>query len=133
MHKILNIYIGVFSDSYRHHITNNFKWLIEKESLKIIVIITTLILTIIILHIEPTKFLKAGMPEMIFYINTKILEELIIIEKICTKLIFSGCVSLNYDDYCKLKVASIANYKYNIIEIEKKDPKAKFKQLKNKK
>lgn len=133
IYKIFNVYIGVFSDSYRHHTTNNFKWLIEKESLEIIFIITTLIFTIIILHIGPTKFLEAGMPEIIFYTNAKILEELVIVEKICAKLIFSRCVSLNYGDHCKPKVASNANYKHNIIEMEKKNLKAKFKQLKNKK
>lgn len=89
MHKILHVYIEIFSNSYKHHITNNFEQLIEKKGLEIISIITTPILTIISMHIGPTRFLKAGVPEVVFNTDKKILKELVIVEEICAKLIFS--------------------------------------------
>lgn len=92
----------------------------EKNGLEIISIITTLILTTIGIHIKSTRFLEVGVSEMVFNTDRKILEELVIIEKICTKLIFGRCVSLDWDNYCKLKAACIANHKNNMIEAKKK-------------
>lgn len=70
---------------------------------------------------------------MIFDIDRKILERLVIIQKICAKLIIGRCVGLDWGNYCKLGAACIANYKYNIIEVEEENLKAKIKQVKNKK
>lgn len=76
MYKIFNVNIKVFSDSYKHHITNNFKQLIEKkEDLKIISIITTLIVIIININIRPIKFLEASRFELMFDTDKKILEK----------------------------------------------------------
>lgn len=95
-YRILNICIGVFFNSYKHYTTNNFERLIEeKEGLEITSIITTLILTTISIHIRLNEFLKASVPEMIFDIDKKILEGLVIIEEIRAKLIFSRCIGLD--------------------------------------
>lgn len=123
----------VSSNSYKYHTTNNFERLIEKEGMKITSIITTLILTTIGIHIGPTGFLQAGAPEVVFDTNRRILEGLVIIEKICAKLIFGRCVGLDWGDYHKLEAAHTANHEYNMIEAEKGDSKAKTKRLKNEK
>lgn len=46
-------------------------------------------------HIRPTRFFKTSMPEMMFETDRKILEKLVIIEKICIKLIFGRYISLD--------------------------------------
>lgn len=130
---MLNVCIRVFFDSYRHYTTNNFERLIEKKSLKIIYIITNSILITIGIHIRSTRFLEANVFKIMFDIDKKILEKLVIIEKICAKLIFGRCVGLNWGNYCKLKAICTANHKNNMIEAEEKNPKAKAKQFKNKK
>lgn len=93
-HKALNVCIRVFSDSYKYYMTNNFERLIEEEGSKITSIITTPILTTISIHIGLIGFVKAKAPEMVFDTNKKILEELVIIKKICGKQIFAKCVGL---------------------------------------
>lgn len=85
------------------------------------------------MHIRFTGFLKASTPEVVFDINKKTLKRLIIIEKICVKLIFDRCVGLDWVDYCKLEATYTTNYEHNMIEVEKEDLKAKAKQLRNKK
>lgn len=85
------------------------------------------------MHIRPSRFLKASMLEKVLDINKKILEELVIVKKICAKLIFGRCVSLDWGDHCKFKAACTLNHKNNMIEIKKKDLKAKFKPFKSKK
>lgn len=57
--------------------------------------------------------------------NKKILKILIFIKKIGAKLSFGRCISLNWDNYYKLKAAYIANQKNNIFEVEEKNLKAK--------
>lgn len=57
---------------------------------------------------------------------------MVIIEKICLKLIITKLVGLNRYDYYKLKFNYIAKHKNKIIKIENNDFKAKTKQLKNK-
>ena len=131
-YKVLNVCIKVSSNGYRYYITNDFERLIEQKGSEIISIIITPILTIIGMHIGPTGFLEVGMPEIVFDIDKKILEELVIIKEIFTKLIFGRCVGLNWDDHCKLETAYSANYEHNMIEAKEEDPKAKTKQFKNK-
>lgn len=92
----------------------------------------TMILTIIGIYIKLTGFLKASAFMIVFDIDKKILEKLVIIQNIYTELLFSKYISLYKSDYYKFEVVYTANYKNNIITIEKKDPKAKAKQLKNK-
>lgn len=58
-------------------------------------IITTPTIITISMYIRPTRFLEAGAPEVVFDTDGKILEELVIVERIYAKLIFSRCVSLN--------------------------------------
>lgn len=70
---------------------------------------------------------------MVFDKDEKILKELVIIKKICIKLLFGRSVSLNKSNHCELKTAYIVNHKYNIIKIKEENIKAKAKQLKNKK
>lgn len=95
MYKIFNACIEISSNSYKYYITNNFEQLIKKKSLKIIFIIITPILTTIDMHIRLTEFLKADVPKIMFDIDKKVLKKLVIIKKICAKLIFDKCVSLN--------------------------------------
>lgn len=133
MYQIFNVRIGVSFDSYRHHTTNNFERLIEKEGLEITSIIITPILTIIGMHIKQTRFLKPGAPEVVFDTDKRILDGLVIVEGIYAKLIFGRYLGLDWGDYCKLEAACTANHKYNMIEVEEGDPKTKTKQLKNKK
>lgn len=77
--------------------------------------------------------MEASTLKVVFNTNKMILEKLIIVEEICVKLIFSRCVGLNWGDYYGLKVTYTANHKYNMIEVEEKNPNTKAKQLKNKK
>lgn len=105
--------------------------MIEKEGSEITSIIITPILTAIGIYIEPTGFLKAGTPEVVFDTNRKILEGLVIIEEICAKLIFGRCIGLDWGDLYKLEAIYTANHKHNMIKTEKKDSKTKAKQLKN--
>ena len=66
-HKILNAYIGVASDGYKHHIINNSKKLLkEKDGLENTSVITTLILLRIGMHIGSTKFLDDGALDVVF-------------------------------------------------------------------
>lgn len=133
-HKIFYVRIGISSDSYKYHTTNNFEQLIEEEEgSEIMFIIITSILRIIDMHIRPIGFLKAVAPKVLFDTDGKILEGLVIVEEICAKLIFGRSVSLDLGDYCKFKAACTANREYNIIEAKKEHPKTKAKQLKNKK
>lgn len=85
------------------------------------------------IHIGPTGFLETGVPEVVFDTNRRILEGLVIIEKICTKLVFGRYISLDWDDYQELEATYTANYKYNMIKAKKENLKAKAKQLENKK
>ena len=94
-HNVLNVRIGVSSDSYKYHTTNNFKQLIEKKGSEITSIITIPILITIGIYIGPTEFLESGTPEVVFDIDKKILERLVIVEKICAKLIFGRYISLD--------------------------------------
>lgn len=89
IYKIFYIYSRISFNKYKYHTTNNFERLIEEESLKITFIIKTLILTIIGICIGPTRISEADAPEVIFDTDGKIQERLVIIEKICAKLIFS--------------------------------------------
>lgn len=84
-------------------------------------------MTTIGMHIKPIRFLKFGAPKVIFDIDGKILERLIIIEEIYTKLIFNRYISLNWGDYCKFEAAYTINYKNNMIEAKKKNFKTKAK------
>lgn len=105
----------------------------EKKSSKITSIITTPILKTIGIHIGSTGFLEADAPKVMFDIDGKILEELVIIEGICAKLIFGKCVGLDWDDHRKLEAACTTNHKNNMIEAKEEDLKTKIKRLKNKK
>lgn len=96
-------------------------------------IITTLFLTIIDMHIRQTRFLETIISEVVFYIDEKILEKLVIIEKMYAKIIFSRCIGLDKGDDYNIKATCIANHKDNMIEVEEENLKAKAKQLKNKK
>lgn len=80
-----------------------------------------------------TGYLETGALEVVFDTDGKILEQLIIVEEICAKLIFSQYVVLNWNDYCKFEAVCTANQKNNIIETEEEDSKIKAKQLKDKK
>lgn len=134
MYKILNLYIWLSSNSYRHYTTNNIKRLIEEQKvLGITYIITTLILTIIDIYTRLTGYLETGALEVVFDTDGKILEQLVIVEEICAKLIFSQYVVLDWNDYCKFEAVCTANQKNNIIETEEEDSKIKAKQLKDKK
>ena len=66
-HKILNACIGVASDGYKHHTTNNFEKLLkEKNGSKNTSVITTPILLRIGMHIGSTGFLDNGAPDVVF-------------------------------------------------------------------
>lgn len=91
------------------------------------------ILIIMSMDIRLTKFLKAGILKIVFNIDRKILERLVFIKKIYTKVIVNRYINLNWDYYYKFKAIYIFNYKNNMIKIEKKDLKTKANQLKNKK
>lgn len=133
-HKILNLCIRVSSNSYRYHTTSNFEQLIEKEeSSKIPSIITTPILITISIYIGPTEFLKGDPPKVLFDIEVKILEELVIVKEIWAKLIFGRYVGPDWGNHRKFEAVCTANYKDSMIEAEEKNPKAKAKQLKNEK
>lgn len=128
MHSIFDVRIRVFSNNCRHYTTNNFERLIEeKKSLKIISIIMTPIFKKIDIYIGLTGFLETIVPEVMFDTNGRILEGLVIIEEICTKLNFGRYISLDWRDHCKLEAVYTANHKDSIIELKKEDPKAKAK------
>ena len=66
-YKILNACIGVASDGYKHHTTNNFEKLLkEKDGSKNTSVITTPILVKIGMHIGSTEFLDNSAPDVIF-------------------------------------------------------------------
>lgn len=44
------------------------------------------------IHIGLTGFLEAAMPEVMFNLDGKILEGLVIVKKICAELIFGRCI-----------------------------------------
>lgn len=70
--------MGVASNGYKHHTTNNFKkWLKEKDSSKNTFVITTPILVRIRIDIESTGFLDNGAPDIMFIPDRKILEGLV--------------------------------------------------------
>lgn len=85
------------------------------------------------MHIGPTRFLKADALEIVFDIDRKFLEQLVIVEKICAKLIFSIYICLKWIDYGKFETSHIVNHKNNMFEAQEKNLKVKAKQLKNKK
>ena len=70
VHIIFNAHIGVTSNGYKYHITNDFKKLLkEKDGSKNTFIITTLILVKIGMHIRSTGFLDNGAPDVVFSPN----------------------------------------------------------------
>lgn len=71
--------MGIFLDNYRHQTTNDFEKLFVKEDNKNTAIITTPILISISIHIKPTGFLENGVPEVVYGIDGKIQERLVII------------------------------------------------------
>ena len=74
-HKILNACIGVASDDYKHHTTNDFEKLLkEKDDSENTSVITTPILLRIGIHIESTGFLDDGAPDIMFSPDGKIQE-----------------------------------------------------------
>lgn len=90
---ILNTCILASSHSYKHHITKYFERLPEEKDFEIFFIINFILKTIV-LHIRLTWLLKTSTSKLVFNINGKILEKLIIIKKIYIKLIFQLYVSL---------------------------------------
>lgn len=99
VYRILKIYSEVSFNSYRYHTTNNFGRLIEEEGSEITFLINTLIFSTIGMHIGPSGFLKADVLEVMFNIDKTIPKELIIVEKICAKLVVSRCINLDWSDY----------------------------------
>lgn len=85
------------------------------------------------MYIRLTGFLETGVPEVVFDTNRRILEGLVIVERICAKLIFGRCISLDWDDHRELKAAYTANYKHNMIKAKKENLKARAKRIKNEK
>lgn len=61
----------------------------------------TLILTKIGQQIKPTRFLKASLFKIVLDIDEKILKKLVVIEKICAKLIFTRFIDLDWSDHYK--------------------------------
>lgn len=78
-HRVFTAYIRIFSDNYRHQITNNFeKQLVEKDN-KNIAIITAPIFISICMHIGPTGFLNNDVLEMVYRTDKRIHEGLFIV------------------------------------------------------
>ena len=74
-HKILNTRIGVASDDYKHHTTNNFEKLLkEKNCSKNTSVITTPILLRFGKHIGSTGFLDDSAPDVVFSPDRRIQE-----------------------------------------------------------
>lgn len=66
-HNILNAYMGVAFNGYKHYTTNNFEKLLkEKNGSKNISVIITPILVKIEMHIGSTEFLDNGVSNVIF-------------------------------------------------------------------
>lgn len=95
LHRILNVYNGVSFNSYKYHTTNNFGRLIEEEGSEITSIINTLIFSTISMHIGLIGFLEADVLEVMFNIDKRIPEGLVIVEKICAKLVFGRYIDLD--------------------------------------
>lgn len=96
MYKIFNTYINICFNNYKYYIINNFEKLLEKkESLKSISTISTLILIMIDIYIKLTRFLNANILEILYNLNKKIKKRLVIIKRICKRLIFNSYISLN--------------------------------------
>ena len=71
--KILNARIGVASDGYKHHTTNDFEKLLkEKDSSENTSMITTPIMLRIRMHIGSTGFLDDGALDVVFSPDGKI-------------------------------------------------------------
>ena len=74
-HRILNACIGVASDGYKHHITNDFEKLLkEMDGSENTSVITTPILLRIAMHIRSTGFLDDGALDVVFSPDEKIQE-----------------------------------------------------------
>lgn len=96
MFKLFNVLIRVSSNNYRYHTSNNFEQLIDKKGgLEFISIITNPILTTIGINIGQTGFFKASVSKVVFDKDRRILKGLVIIEKICAKLIFDKSFDFN--------------------------------------
>lgn len=130
VHWIFNVCIRVFSNSYIHHTTNNFEWLIEKKGLEITFIIMTLILTMIGMHITSTRFLEACAIKVVFNIDRKIPKRFVTIKKICAKLIFAKYISLDWKNNCKFKTPLLLTTKITWLKWKKKIQKPKLSNLK---
>ena len=74
-YRILNARIGVASDDYKHHTTNDFEKLLKKkDSSENTSVITTPILLRIGMHIGSTGFLDNGAPDIVFSPDGRIQE-----------------------------------------------------------
>lgn len=68
-------------------------------------------MTIIDTSIRLTGFSKSNLPELVFDIDKKILKKLVIIEKICKKLLFSLKIRLDWTNHSQFKATYNVNYK----------------------
>ena len=74
-HKILNVFIGVAFDGYKHHTTNNFEKLPkEKDGSENTFMITTIIFVKIGMYIGSIGFLDDSTPNVVFSPDERIQE-----------------------------------------------------------
>ena len=78
-YKILTAYVKIFFNNYRHQTTNYFEKLLTKEDHENTPLITAPILINIHIHIRPTGFLEDGILKVVYSIDGRIEEGLVII------------------------------------------------------
>lgn len=115
VHRLLTIYCGVLSDSYRHQITNKFEKLLDYKDKENTLMIIAPIFLILHIYIRPTRLLKDRIPNTEFDADEKL---------------YPRSIGLDWDDSGKIEEA-IATDEDD--EDEKKDPWKKNRQLKREK
>lgn len=79
IYKILTTHVRISSNNYRYQTINDFEKLLAKEDNENTAIITAPILISIYMHIGPSGFLKDGVLEVVYDINQRIYERLVIV------------------------------------------------------